>query len=649
MYAKCGSLVDSRNVFDHMPERNIISYNAIISAYSKQPQQAIYAFELLPKLLLEEHRPNNTTLSNLVQAAYSVGDMLMGSALHSMVVKYGFCNDIVVQTSLLGMYSSCGNLEYGVQVFNGMVVKDAIAWNSVIFGSMKNDRIRQGLTFFSNMVRAGFGPTQFTYTMILNACSRLRYYISGQVIHAQVIKNNEPPDTPLQNALVDMYSSCGDNEAAYLVFRKIEFPDLVSWNSVIAGYMENSDGETAMSVFIQLCQMAVIKPDEYTFATTISAVRDLPSLDYGSPLHAHVEKAGFGSSIFVGSTLISMYLKHGEIDSAEKLLNSITEKDVIVWTEMISGISKLGDSENALKYFYQVLAEGHKVDSFVLSCVLSSCADLASLKQGEMIHSQAVKTGYEEDMCVCGSLVDMYVKTGNLPAAELIFFMVPDPDLKCWNSLLGGYSNHGKAEEAINLFDEILKQGLRPDQVTFISMLSACSHCGLVEGGKFFWNYMKREGLEPGLKHYSCMVSLLSRAGLLQEAKILIDESPCGKDSLDLWRTLLSSCITYRTLELGVYAAEQVLTMDAEDTATLVMLSNLYAGLREWDAVREMRRKVRSMMLEKDPGLSWIDIMSEIHVFASDDQSHPQLVDAQFELQRLSGNMIKSEAPELYA
>ncbi|KAF5182936.1 Pentatricopeptide repeat-containing protein [Thalictrum thalictroides] len=646
MYSRCGSLEDSRKLFDQMIQRNPVTYNALISAYSRHPHQAFSAFQLLPNMLVEGFRPNNTTFSSLVQAASSLEDLSLGSALHSQVVKYGFFRDVCVQTSLLGMYSNCGCLEWSKRVFDDMVEKDAVAWNSVIFGSLKNDKISEGVRLFCSMVRSGLMPTQFTYTMILNACSRLRDFISGQIIHGHVIKSDQTPDMPLQNALLDMYSSCGDTDTAFYVFGRIEFPDLVSWNSIMAAYVENGEGQKAMRMFTQLCQMALGKPDEYTYATIISAVAGLPACDYGRPLHAQVEKVGLESSIFVVSTLISMYLKNGEIDSAQKLFSSIPNKDIIVWTEMISGHSRLGDSENALKYFQQMQEQGHKVDSFAISSVLSSCADLATLKQGEMIHAQAIKTGYEDDACVCGSLVDMYAKTGNLPAAQLVFSLDSNPDLKCWNSLLGGYSNHGKAEEAIKLFYEILEQGLRPDQVTFVSLLSACSHCGLVEGGKFFWNYMKKEGLEPGLKHYSCMVSLLSRAGLLWEAEDLIGEAPFGNDFLELWRILLSSCVNYRNLELGQYAADQLLRMDAEDSATLIMLSNLYAASGKWDAVAEMRRKVRAMMLEKDPGLSWIDIMNKVHVFSSNDQSHPQIDDAQAELERLQWNMIKSEIPE---
>ncbi|XVF15632.1 hypothetical protein REPUB_Repub09cG0171000 [Reevesia pubescens] len=264
------------------------------------------------------------------------------------------------------------------------------------------------------------------------------------------------------------------------------------------------------------------------------------------------------------------------------------------------------------------------------------------LKQGEMIHSQSIKTGYDAEMSVCGSLIDMYAKNGNLQAAQSIFSLVSNPDLKCWNAMLGAYSLHGMAEDALRLFEEILKDELRPDQVTFLSLLSACSHGGLVERGKFLWGYMKENDCTAGPKHYSCMVSLLCRAGLLDEAEKIITESPYSEEHLELWRTLLSSCVTYRNLEKGVHAAEQVLTLNSRDSGTHILLSNHYASTERWECVSEMRRKIRDLTLEKDPGLSWIEDKNNIHVFSSGDQSHPLVNEAQAELHRLQRNMIRS-------
>ncbi|KAM1091124.1 hypothetical protein ACFX2J_018455 [Malus domestica] len=645
MYWRCGSLGDSRKVFDKMPQRNLVSFNALIAAYSRDSNSAILAWELFNEMGVECLRPNGSTFTSLLQASYTLEDWLIGSLIHAQILKFGFLSDVCLQTALLGMYSNCRDLESARKVFGGMVDKDVVAWNSMIFGNLKNDETAEGLSLFDGMLRTGIVPTQFTYSMVLTACSRLRYFYLGKLIHARVIVSKTLADLALQNSLLDIYCNSGDTRVAFGVFKGICNPDLVSWNTMISGCSERGDGEKAMNLFVQLKKTPFLKPDEYTFAAIISATgTDLVS-NYGKSLHGQVTKAGFEKSIFVGTTLVSMYFRNAESDDAQKVFYSIIKKDVVLWTEMIMGFSRLADGESAIKFFYEMCQEGHKIDSFALSGVLSACSDLAMLKQGEMIHSWAVKTGHDVEMSVCGSLVDMYSKNGSLEAAYSIFSQVSDPDLKCWNSMLGGYSHHGMAEEALKLFFEIEKHGLRPDQVTFLSLLSACNHSGLTEVGKFLWRCMKENGITPGPKHYSCMVSLLSRARLLDEAEELIISSPFN-ENLELWRTLLSSCVVNKNLKIGVHAAEQVLSLDSEDSATHILLSNLYAAAGKWDSVVETRRKIRVLTSEKDPGLSWIEDKSNIQVFCSGVGSEQEAGEAEAALHSLQGSMVRLHTDE---
>ncbi|XP_047177504.1 pentatricopeptide repeat-containing protein At3g50420 [Vigna umbellata] len=642
MYARCGSLTDSHLVFDKMPRRTVVSYNALFAAYSRaSSNHAISALELYIQMETKGLRPSSMTFTSLLQASSLLQHWWFGSSLHAKAFKLGL-NDICFQTSLLNMYSTCGDLSSAELVFGDMIDRDDVAWNSLIVGYLKNNKIKEGFRLFITMMRVGFVPTQFTYCMVLNACSHLKDYRSGRLIHAHVIVRNVPVDLHLQNALLDMYCNIGNTRTAYEIFSRMECPDLVSWNSMIAGYSENEDGKNAMNLFVQLREMCFPEPDDYTYASIISATGAFPSSSYGKSLHAEVIKMGFERSMFVGSTLVSMYFKNHESEAARRVFYSISVKDVILWTEMITGYSKTTDGIRAIRCFFEMVHEAHEVDDYVLSGVFSACADLALLRQGEIIHCYAVKLGYDVEMSVSGSLIDMYAKNGSLEAAYLVFSQVSDPDLKCWNSMLGGYSHHGMVEEALKLFEEILKQGLIPDQVTFLSLLSGCSHRRWVEQGNFLWNYMNRIGLIPGPKHYSCMVNLFSRAALLEEAEEIINKSPYTEDNLELWRTLLSACVINKNFKVGIHAAEEVLRLKAEDGPTLVLLSNLYSAARRWDKVAEIRRNMRGSILEKDPGLSWIEAKNGIHVFSSGDHSHPKADEVQAELHRLKRNMIRT-------
>ncbi|XP_038901658.1 pentatricopeptide repeat-containing protein At3g50420 [Benincasa hispida] len=634
MYARCGAIWESQQVFDKMPQRNLVSFNALIAAYSRSHDRAPSAFNLLAKMELEFLRPNGSTLTSLLQAAYSIEDRFWGSLIHTQVVKRGFVNDVRVQTALIGTYSHCSDLESAGKVFRWTIDKDVVAWNSMIFGNLKHDKLNEALHLFNEMLGIGLIPTQFTYAMILNICCRNGDYLFGRLIHGRMITSNAITDRTLQNVLLDLYCSCGDTHTGFCIFNRIENPDLITWNTIISGCSQNEEEEDkAMKLFQQLQKSSLPKPDDYTYAAVISTIDNLLS---GMSFLAQVIKDGFESSVFVSSVIVSMFFRNGESQAAERVFVSVAEKDVVLWTEMISGYSRIGEGENAIKCFHQMHQNGHELDSFSISLALSSCADLATLKQGEIFHSLAIKTGCEAEIYVLGSLINMYAKNGDLGSAKLIFSQVPCPDLKCWNSMLGGYSHHGQMEQALKLFFELQNHGVKPDQITFLSLFSACNHSNSVEIGQFLWNYMKESNIIPNSKHYSCMVSLLSGAGLIDEAEEMITKSPFANNDPELWRTLLSSCVLKRNLRVGANAAKQVLRLDSEDSAAHILLSNLYAAVGKWDGVVEMRRRIRETIVGKDPGLSWIEAKTHIQAFSSGLRSHPEVDEA---LLRLRGNM----------
>ncbi|KAJ1419099.1 Tetratricopeptide-like helical domain superfamily [Sesbania bispinosa] len=284
MYTRCGSLRDSHLVFDKMPHRTLVSYNTLLSAYSRVSDYAISALKLYTQMETKGLRPSSMTFTSLLQASSLHEDWLIGSLLHAKGLKFGFLNDICVQTSLLNMYSNCRDLSSAELVFWDMTDRDDVAWNSLMVGYLKNNKIEEGVRLFIAMVR----------------------------------------------------------------LKEFGFP----------------------------------KPDDYTYAGVISATGAFPSSSYGKPLHAQVTKAGFERSVFVGSTLVSMYFKNHESEAAQRVFYSISGKDVVLWTEMITGYSKMTDGMSAIRCFFEMHHEAHEVDDYVLSGVLSACADLAILRQG---------------------------------------------------------------------------------------------------------------------------------------------------------------------------------------------------------------------------------------------------------------------------
>ncbi|KAE8723350.1 hypothetical protein F3Y22_tig00012493pilonHSYRG00042 [Hibiscus syriacus] len=171
----------------------------------------------------------------------------------------------------------------------------------------------------------------------------------------------------------------------------------------------------------------------WCFAAFISATS--PFHAYGKPLHGQITGSGLESSVFIGNAHDLIYFENGDSESAEAVSSIILMEDVILW--FYGFIIEWLMGRVQLDCWFKCVITGYKIDSFVFRGALSACADLAMPKQGEMVNSQAIKSGYEVEMSVCGSLIDMYARNRNLQAAKSIFSLGFYPDFKCWNATLG--------------------------------------------------------------------------------------------------------------------------------------------------------------------------------------------------------------------
>lgn len=279
----------------------------------------------------------------------------------------------------------------------------------------------------------------------------------------------------------------------------------------------------------------------------------------------------------------------------------------------------------SVKLFTQLGNEGLKPDGSTFTSLLQASSLLEDSILGSSVHTHAIRCGFSGNSTVQISLLGMYSNCGDLESAAGVFSYMVEKESMVWNSIAR----------------------LKPSQATIVSLLSSCSHCGFIDEMTFLWNCMRERGLRPMPKHYSCMVSLLSRAGLFKEAEEMILESPFSGNHLDFWWTLLSSCIISNNLELGVCAAEWVLSMDGDNGATHMLLTNLYAAAGKWDEVTRMRRNIRELMFYEDPGLSWVRSWPYPCIFLQWSIAPRDWWPAGW-IEETKGNMLTSEKEEIW-
>ncbi|TXG51800.1 hypothetical protein EZV62_024324 [Acer yangbiense] len=411
-----------------------------------------------------------------------------------------------------------------------------------------------------------------------------------------------------------------------------------------------------------------LRPDNYSVVSALSACSRKKYLMGGQIVHGMILRFRLGSEPIVGNALIDMYCRNGNVEVAQLVFERMESKDIASWTSLLNGFLMWNDFKSArqvfdempernsiswtamitgyvkgkspvqgLEMFQRMKAEGKdQVTEATVVSVLSGCADIGALDLGRSVHCYVNKCNLGMNVTVNNALMDMYSKSGCLDMALKIFYEMRKRDVFCWTTLISGYAFHGRGNNALEVFNDMLDSGITPNEVTFVSVLSACSHAGmLVEGQKLFNRMVQFYGLKPKIEHYGCMADLLGRAGLLEISKDFIEQMPINPDVV-IWRSLLSACLVHGNLNLAELAGKMVIELEPDDDGVFILLWNIYlTANRPEDALR-IRKLIRNRKIKKKPGCSWVEINGIINEFTAEEQMHHPWTEFHLILQGIS-------------
>ncbi|KAJ7533579.1 hypothetical protein O6H91_13G055700 [Diphasiastrum complanatum] len=588
MYAKCNSVLDARNVFNSMPEHNVFSWTAIISAYANhgQGEKAISLFQQMQQTGII---PDKVTYVVVLKACAKIAALEQGKQLHLHIIKSGLESEVIVGSALVDMYAKCGCTEEAYEVFNRMNERDVVSWNVIVAGYAQQGLRKEALALYEQMKQEGVQPDNVTYVVLLKACASIAAMDQGKLLHSHIVRSGYELDVIMGSALVDMYAKCGCIDHARQVFNSMHERNVVSWNAMIAGYAQHSLGKEALVLYEQMKQKGV-RPDNVTYVVLLKACASIAALEEGKQLHSHIIRSGFQLDVVMGSALVDMYSKCGDIAHACQVFNNMLERNVVSWNAMMAGYAQKGHGKEALVLYEQMKQESVKPDKVTYTVLLNACASIAALEWGKQLHTHIINASFESDVILGNALVDMYAKCGRMELALQVFNNMHEQTVVTWNAMIAGYSQQGLGKEALTLLKQMQREGTKPDEVTYASVLSACSHSGLVDEGCHVFDFMcKDHGVKPTVDHYACMVDLLGRAGHLADAEDLINKMPIQPDVV-VWMTLLGAARNHGQVEIGKRAFDNVVRLEPENDAAYVLLSNIYAeaGRRD-DVVKEMK------------------------------------------------------------
>ena len=325
--------------------------------------------------------PDVITYACILKACGIVGSSEIGEVIDSEVRKNVLLQkDFVLGNALVDMYSKCGSLKKPQEVFEQLPVQDVVSWNTMITGYSQNGMGDVALKCFHKMRNEGISPNGVTYVCILKICGIFGSIEVGEDIDVEIRKKGLLlKDVILNNALMHMYFKCGQSEKAREVFEQLTIRDIVSWNSLITGYVLNGLGDEALSCFRQI-KNEEICPDVVTYACVLKACAIVGSLEIGADIEGQVRRQGFlEKNVIVSNALISMYSKCGVLQKAQQVFEQIPVQDVVSWNAIITGHIQNGLTNEALKCFFRMESEGVLADEVTYICILKACCTVESL------------------------------------------------------------------------------------------------------------------------------------------------------------------------------------------------------------------------------------------------------------------------------
>ncbi|XP_074585276.1 pentatricopeptide repeat-containing protein At3g22150, chloroplastic [Curcuma longa] len=627
------SRVDAvRLVFDRMPKRNVVAWNTLIAWYVRR-RCSDEALALLRLMLEVRIRPTPVTFVNVFPAVSAIGEIRICDVLYGLLVKcgHGHLNDPFVASAAILMYSELSSIESARWIFDQAEGKNTQVWNTMISGYVQNGDYSKALALLIEILESSsVGADTVTFLSSLIAVSQMQDLQLGQQIHAYLIKENPGKVLPLvlSNALIVMYSRCGEVQIAFDVFEQMPERDVVTWNTIVSALVQNDlNLEGVLLVYEMQKQGFVV--DSVTAVALLSAASNLGNFSIGKEMHGYLIRHNIQ---FDGmeSYLIDMYAKSGSVEIACRLFNSerSDNRDRVTWNAMIAGYTQNGQSEEALAVFRNMLQESQIPNAVPLTSILPACSPVGvgGILAGKEMHGFAIRYCLDDNVFVATALIDMYSRCGEICSAERIFDGMGNKNTVTYTTMLSAFGQHGLGEKSVALFQLMKELGVKPDAVTFVALISACSYSGLIEEGLAVFESMKDFGITATTEHHCCVVDLLGRAGRVEEAyEFAKGLGETGKFTA-IWGSLLAACRVHGKFELGELVAEKLFELGKEEELAgyHVLLSNVYASDRNWDSADKVRKDMRERGMRKEPGSSWIEVADSLHRFMSKDQMHPK-------------------------
>ncbi|KAK9126958.1 hypothetical protein Scep_015804 [Stephania cephalantha] len=335
LYIKCSLLGDARKVFDQMPQRNVVSWTAMISAYSQRGCHS-ESLDLFLQMLRSGTPPNEFTFATVLTSCN--GDIGFGRQVQSMLIKSSFETHVFVGSSLLDMYAKAGRIHEARGVFETLPRRDVVSCTAIISGYAQLGLDEEALELFRRLLEDGMESNYVTYASVLTALAGLAAFDHGRQIHNRIIRSQLPSYVVLDNSLIDMYSKCGNLAYSRRVFDRMLERTAVTWNAMLVGYGKHGFGREVIELFGLMKKDKEVKPDTVTFMAVLSGCSHGGLVDEGLAVFDEMnnEKDGIKPETEHYGCVVDLLGRAGRVDEAFDFIKSMPfEATAAIWGSLL--------------------------------------------------------------------------------------------------------------------------------------------------------------------------------------------------------------------------------------------------------------------------------------------------------------------------
>ncbi|CAI8613250.1 unnamed protein product [Vicia faba] len=521
LYAKSCNMNNAHKLFDDILHKDTQTWTVLISGFARAGSSEI-VFSLFREMQAKGACPNQYTLASVFKCCSGESNLQLGKGIHAWILRNGVDGDVVLENSLLDLYLKCKAFEYAECFFELMVEKDVVSWNIMMGAYLREGDVEKSLDMFRNfpykdivswntvidglmqcgyerlaleqlysMVKHGTEFSAFTFSIALILASSLSLVEVGRQIHGRVLKFGLNSDGFIRSSLVEMYGKCGRMDKASTILKDVPLnflrkgnfgvickeptAGIVSWSSMVSGYVWNGKYEDGIKIFRSMIHELVVV-DIRTVVTIISTCANAGAFEFGKQIHAYIQKIGYRVDAYVGSTLIDMYSKSGSLDDARMIFGQINEPNVVLWTSMISGCALHGQGREAISLFERMLNQGIIPNEVTFVGVLNACSHVGLIEEGHS-YFKMMKDTYHINPEVehYTSMVNLYGRAGHLIEAKNFIFENGISHLtSVWTSFLSSCRLHKNIEMGKSV-SEMLLQSAPSDPDAYILLSNMCS------------------------------------------------------------------------------------------------------------------------------------------------------------------------------